>query len=215
MWHIGTRYNFADTYAHIMGTGAVKPRVYPATADGTKDGRPVLFDQAEWDRRVQTQLESTIATQMLQNPLAGSQRWFDPDDLQIYEWRPESLMVYLMVDPARSKKKGSANTAMAVVGIDASNNNVLEQPHPSADQLSIHIVELLQHLDRRFDVIEHHCRQSRGVIGRVVQLRPDGAIAPGRREHATVKCARGRSRRRCQRLAQFVMEAPSIGQLPG
>ncbi len=117
-WHIGTRYNFADTYAHMIATGSVTPRVYAATHDGTKDGRPVLFSQEEWDRRVQTQLEATIACQMLQNPLAGSQRWFDPDDLQVYEARPETLMCYLMVDPARSKKKGSANTAMAVVGID-------------------------------------------------------------------------------------------------
>lgn len=117
-WHIGTRYNFADTYAHMIGTGSVISRVHPATQDGTKDGSPVLFSQAEWDRRVQTQLEATIACQMLQNPLAGTQRWFDPDDLQRYEARPETLMVYIMIDPARSKKKGSANTAMAVVGID-------------------------------------------------------------------------------------------------
>jgi hypothetical protein len=117
-WHIGTRYNFADTYAHIVSTGVITPRIYPATKDGTKDGIPVLFSQEEWDRRVQTQLEATIACQMLQNPLAGSQRWFDPDDLQVYEARPETVMCYLMVDPARSKKKGSANTAMALIGID-------------------------------------------------------------------------------------------------
>ena len=102
VWHIGTRYNFADTYAHIMQTGII-PRIHPATADGTKDGRPVLFNQDEWDRRVATQLEATLACQMLQNPLAGTQRWFNPDDLQTYEARPETLMVYIMIDPARSK----------------------------------------------------------------------------------------------------------------
>ena len=117
-WHIGTRYNFADTYAHMIKTGAVIPRVHAATHDGTKDGRPVLFTDDEWERRLRTQLEATIACQMLQNPLAGSQRWFDPDDLQVYEWRPGTLMCYLMIDPARSKKKSSANTAMALVGID-------------------------------------------------------------------------------------------------
>ena len=124
VWHIGTRYNFADTYAHIMTTG-VTPRVYPATKDGTKDGEPVLFSQDEWDRRVRTQLESTLACQMLQNPLAGTQRWFDPDDLQVYESRPENLMVYITIDPARSKKKGSANTAMAVLGVDQQGNKYL------------------------------------------------------------------------------------------
>ena len=124
VWHIGTRYNFADTYAHIMTTG-VTPRVYPATHDGTKDGKPVLFSQDEWDRRVRTQLESTLACQMLQNPLAGTQRWFNPDDLQVYESRPENLMVYITIDPARSKKKGSANTAMAVMGVDQQGNKYL------------------------------------------------------------------------------------------
>ena len=124
VWHIGTRYNFADTYAHIMQTGII-PRIHPATADGTKDGRPVLFNQDEWDRRVATQLEATLACQMLQNPLAGTQRWFNPEDLQVYEARPETLMVYIMIDPARSKKKGSANTAMAVVGVDFNGSKYL------------------------------------------------------------------------------------------
>lgn len=117
-WHIGTRYHFGDTYQHIMETGTVKPRIYPATHNGTVQGRPVLFSQELWDRKVLTQLESTLSCQMLQNPIAGTQRWFDPDDLQVYEARPETVMVYIMIDPARSKKKDSANTAMAVVGID-------------------------------------------------------------------------------------------------
>ena len=169
VWHIGTRYSFADTYQHIMATGAVRPRVYPATHDGTKDGRPVLFNQSEWDRRVKTQLESTIATQMLQNPLAGSQRWFDPDDLQIYQARPESLMVYIMIDPARSKKKGSANTAMAVVGIDFQGNKYL-----------------LDGFDHKMDLLERWSnmrnlwakwRSAPGVIGVKVGYERYGAIA--------------------------------------
>jgi len=169
VWHIGTRYSFADTYQHIMATGAVKSRVYPATHDGTKDGRPVLFNQSEWDRRVKTQLESTIATQMLQNPLAGSQRWFDPDDLQIYQARPESLMVYIMIDPARSKKKGSANTAMAVVGIDFQGNKYL-----------------LDGFDHKMDLLERWSnmrnlwakwRSAPGVIGVKVGYERYGAIA--------------------------------------
>ena len=117
-WWIGTRYSFADTYADLMKRNVCTPRVHPATHDGTKDGKPVLFAPEVWAERVKNQLEQDIACQMLQNPLAGTQRWFDPDDLQIYEWRPDTLMVYLTCDPARSKKKSSANTAMAVMGID-------------------------------------------------------------------------------------------------
>jgi hypothetical protein len=50
---------------------------------------------------------------------------FDIEDLRVYEVRPEVLNVYIMVDPARSKKKGSAKTAIAVVGVDYALNKYL------------------------------------------------------------------------------------------
>src|SRR3990167_414142 len=43
--HIGTRYHFNDAYREIMARGAAKPRIYPATKDGTPDGEPVLKSQ--------------------------------------------------------------------------------------------------------------------------------------------------------------------------
>jgi hypothetical protein len=124
-WMTGTRYSFADTYDAIIKRGAVKPRIYPATADGTITGKPVLFDQKTWDEKVIAQGESTISCQMLANPLAGHMRMFDVSDVQVYEVRPETLAVYIMVDPARSKKQDSDKTAMMVVGVDYSNNKYL------------------------------------------------------------------------------------------
>ena len=121
----GTRYSFADTYESIMKRGAVKTRIYPATADGTITGRPVLFSQEDWERKVRDQGESTISCQMLANPLAGHQRMFDIQDLQVYEVRPETLEVYIMVDPARSKKADSDATAIAVIGVDYAMNKYL------------------------------------------------------------------------------------------
>jgi len=116
-WHAGTRYHFADTYSVIMDRG-IKGRIHPATHDGTKTGKPVLLSRTEWERKLLTQSDSTIACQQLLNPLAGTNRVFDVNDLKEYQVRPDALMVYIMVDPARSKKKDSANTAMAVVGVD-------------------------------------------------------------------------------------------------
>lgn len=116
-WHEGTRYHYADTYAIIMKRG-ITARIHAATHDGTRSGTPVFLSQEEWEKKLLTQSESTIACQQLLNPLVGSHRVFDVTDLQEYEVRPDALMVYLMVDPARSKKKDSANTAMAVVGVD-------------------------------------------------------------------------------------------------
>jgi hypothetical protein len=124
-WHIGTRYSFADTYQDILERGALKPRIYAATADGRPDGKLVLLTEAQWAETKINQGPATIACQMLQNPVAGQQAMFDPMDLRQYEIRPATLNVYITVDPARSMKKGSANTAIAVQGIDAARNKYL------------------------------------------------------------------------------------------
>jgi hypothetical protein len=124
-WHIGTRYSYADTYETIMNRGAAKTRLYPATDDGTITGTPVFLSQEEWDKKVKDQGPATLSCQMLQNPLAGQQKMFNVEDLRTYEVRPEVLNVYIMVDPARSKKKGSAKTAIAVVGVDYAMNKYL------------------------------------------------------------------------------------------
>lgn len=126
-WHIGTRYSYADTYQTIMEKGVVTVRKYPATDSGKIDGEPVLFTKEVWLEKVKAQGEATIACQMLQDPLSGQQRMFNIEDLRYYEVRPEALNVYIMVDPARSKKKNSAKTGMLVVGIDyAMNKYVLD-----------------------------------------------------------------------------------------
>jgi hypothetical protein len=124
-WHVGTRYSFADTYQSILDRGALRPRIYPATHDGTPNGKPVLLSQEQWDEKKIIQGPATIACQMLQNPIAGQMAMFDCADLQKWEIRPATLNVYILIDPARSRKKGSANTAMAVIGIDSGRNKYL------------------------------------------------------------------------------------------
>jgi hypothetical protein len=42
-----------------------------------------------------------------------------------YEVRPHTLNAYLLIDPARSRKKDSANTAMVVMGMDYAGNKYL------------------------------------------------------------------------------------------
>ncbi len=124
-WIVGTRWSFADSYDAIIKTGAVKIRMYPATHDGSMTGRPVLLSPEVLARKLVDQGDYVFSCQMLQNPIAGTARMFDPEDLRYYEVRPKTLNVYIMCDPARSKKKGSDNTAMAVIGIDAGYNKYL------------------------------------------------------------------------------------------
>lgn len=124
-WTIGTRYSYADTYETMIESKAVKVRLFPATDDGTFTGTPVFFTQQVWEDKVKAQGEAVISCQMLQNPLAGQQKMFKVEDIGTYEVRPDILNVYIMVDPARSKKKDSAKTAVAVIGVDYAMNKYL------------------------------------------------------------------------------------------
>lgn len=124
-WHVGTRYSFQDTYQVIIDRAALKVRMYPATDNGLPDGKPVLLTPDAWADKKLKQGPATIACQMLQNPAAGNEAMFKKEWLSFIDIRPATLNVYIMVDPAHSKKKGSDNTAMAVIGIDASNNKFL------------------------------------------------------------------------------------------
>lgn len=124
-WHIGTRWSYADTYRTIIERGAVKVRLYPSTEDGTWDGDPVYWTP-EFNAQMKLEMgEQSYSCQCLQNPLTGRNREFDLADVQEYEVRPATLNVYVLVDPARSRKKGSANTAVAVIGVDYAMNKYL------------------------------------------------------------------------------------------
>ena len=124
-WIIGTRYHFADTYKTILDRKVVKSRIYPATVDGTPDGKPVFLSLKEWDKKKKESGPYIVACQLLLNPIAGSEQDFKPEWIRYWEVRPHTLNVYIMCDPADSKQKYSSNTAMAVIGLDAAHNKYL------------------------------------------------------------------------------------------
>lgn len=168
-WIEGTRYHFADTYQAIIEKGAAIARIRPATADGTITGKPVLLSSADWALKLRDQGEATIACQMLADPLAGNQRMFDVKDVREYEVRPETLMCYLMVDPARSMKKDSAHTAMVVLGLDAAGNKYLLDGFD-------HKMDLMERWTRMRDLWAKWKRES-GIQGVTVGYERYGAIA--------------------------------------
>jgi hypothetical protein len=122
----GTRYSFADTYGVMIeeNRGGIVPRIYPATDDGTLNGKPVFLTQERWEQVKSTQ-RSTVSAQMLLNPVAGQEQMFRIEWARGYEVRPSTLNVYIMGDPSKGKNKTSDRTAIAVVGVDASNNRYL------------------------------------------------------------------------------------------
>ena len=124
-WHIGTRYSFGDTYQDIIDRDILKLRIYPATHDGTPTGKPVLLSKVAWEHKKKTQASAIIACQMLLNPAAGTEAMFQKEWVKFTEIRAATLNIYILCDPASSKKRGSDNTAIAVVGIDSTSNKYM------------------------------------------------------------------------------------------
>lgn len=120
-WIIGTRYSYADLYGIIIDRKTAVERLYPATADGTLNGRPVFLTAERW-AEVKRDQRKTLAAQMLQNPLAGEENTFDMKWLRPFEVRPAIMNVYILVDPSLGKNKKSDRTAMIVLGIDPNMN---------------------------------------------------------------------------------------------
>lgn len=123
-WFIGTRYHFGDSYAHLLEHGIVTPRIYPATDDGTLNGNPVFMSPAAWEDRKKAQ-RSTIAAQMLQNPIAGQENMFRTKWLQPYWVRPVVMNVYILGDPSRGRNKTSDRTALVAIGVDTAGNKFI------------------------------------------------------------------------------------------
>lgn len=123
-WHIGTRYHFADTYHNILDKKLLKPRIYPATDNGRIDGKPVFLTAAVLKEKIAIQ-GNNFPAQMLQNPAAGQNATFQKDWLKFTDIRPGTVNIYIMGDPASSKKKGSDSTAIPVIAVDANRNKYL------------------------------------------------------------------------------------------
>src|SRR5882724_1905859 len=124
-WMDGTRYHYGDTYGQILARGVVRERRYPATNDGTFDGEPLFLTKAEWEKIKKEQSKSTIAAQMLLDPLQGSENKFDPRWLRPWYIRPRKLSCYIMVDPSKGPHADSDNTAIVVVGMDVGQNKYI------------------------------------------------------------------------------------------
>lgn len=116
---IGTRYHFNDAYKTVMDRGTAKPRVFPATKDGTMTGEPVLLSQASLDEKRRDMGPYVFSSQMLLNPKAdetqGFKREWVEDRHSGVSWK--GMNTYILADPASAKKKTSDYTAMWAIGL--------------------------------------------------------------------------------------------------
>jgi len=125
--YIGTRYHAADTYQTIMDRNTAKPRIYPATDDGTFAGNPVLFTKAEFEKKVEDMGSYIAGAQLLLNPLADSVMSFHDSWIQKFKTfdRESRSNFYILVDPASEKKKTNDYTVMVVIALNSDNNYYL------------------------------------------------------------------------------------------
>ena len=124
---VGTRYHFGDTYRTIIERKIALPRIHAATDDGTPTGAPVLLSPDEWAQKKIDMGAYVLSCQMLQNPVAGDNQTFKLDWLRTYTTTPNTsgLNLYVLVDPANSKKRDNDYTVMLVIGLGRDGNYYL------------------------------------------------------------------------------------------
>jgi|SaaInl7_200m_RNA_FD_contig_101_119878_length_8815_multi_9_in_0_out_0_2 phage terminase large subunit-like protein len=128
---IGTRYHLNDAWGALLKAKTAKERIYPATEDGTPDGRAVFMSQDILVDKRRDQGPYIFACQMLQNPRADEAQGFSKE--WIRAWTPkhefyDKMNIYLLVDPASARKiknTGNDYTVMWVIGLAPDNRYYL------------------------------------------------------------------------------------------
>jgi hypothetical protein len=77
-----------------------------------------------WEQ-VKDAQRSTVAAQMLLNPVAGNEAIFQASWFKSYDVRPTILNVYITCDPSMGRAHSSDRTAIAVIGVDLADNRYL------------------------------------------------------------------------------------------
>lgn len=123
---IGTRYHFNDPYATLMDRGTAVARVKPATDDGTPTGNPVFWSPELLAEKRRDMGPYNFSCQILQNPVADENQNFKREWMRYHDGLDENackrMTVYILVDPANSKRKGSDYTSIWVVGLGTDGN---------------------------------------------------------------------------------------------
>lgn len=124
--YAGTRYDEMDSYNTLLERKVATPRIYPATEDGTANGKPVLMSDEALAVKRRGMNAYNFSCQMLQNPTPDENaffrmveginiRWFDPDN------PPAHLNIYGATDAATKHDKGDW-TVHIPFGVDPNDN---------------------------------------------------------------------------------------------
>ncbi len=123
MWHEGTIYHMYDTYNHIKNSGEVKPRLFPATEDGTLTGKPVFMTNKMLAVKYKTMGPYIFASQMLMDPLQENKQGFKEEWIQYWPATIfKGLNIMIICDPASKKGKKNDYTVFFVIGLGPDRN---------------------------------------------------------------------------------------------
>ena len=123
-WHLGTFYHHADTYYAILKKNVLKLRRYPATVDGTANGKSVFMDEKHLAEKRKLMGPYVFATQMLLDPKQERYSGFKEKWLRF--WNPtkayKNFYMMIIVDPAKTKSVEADFTSMWVIGAGSDRN---------------------------------------------------------------------------------------------
>ena len=113
-WAVGTPYDYDDLYADMKESGNWKVREYPA------DELPSLWTPEQLEQKRNEYRNPYWYSCMISlKPVPSDKQKFIYDWLKWHDWDFPETNDYILVDPAKEKKKTSDFTAMWHIGVDA------------------------------------------------------------------------------------------------
>ncbi len=115
-----TVWHYNDPMLQLVKEGVFRARIHKATYDGNKDGEPVLWTRAHLAKRINDLGPYNAGCQLFLDPVQSNLQGFRVEWLRYWKAdRFTGLNLYIVVDPASSKKVGSDYTVFIVVGLGA------------------------------------------------------------------------------------------------
>lgn len=112
-WTAGTPYDFDDLYADMEESGNWEVRKYPA------DQLPSIWTKEQIEqKRKEYRNPYNFSCQISLNPVPNDKQKFLYDWIRWHTWDLPETNDYILVDPAKEKKKNSDYTAMWLIGVD-------------------------------------------------------------------------------------------------
>lgn len=146
--YIGTRWHQNDPYREILQRGAAEARIHYCTEEKEYPGTPVLLTEDQLMQKRRDMGPYVFAAQMLMNPRADAVNGFLREWLQYADVdNSDHMNLYILVDPASSKKKDSDYTVMWVIGLARDRNYYVIDG--VRDRLS-----LTERIDALFELVE-------------------------------------------------------------